>query len=186
MSSILPRGAKKDSMAKKKKTVGQAATELASQADNKHTVIDQMEENLTDYEKEVIACAERGYKAYKSDFFVVVLTKKERLLHNVFRNFFLHRKSCPTPEYDQTVYRYLYDKDALEFLWTVPDKETCAVYLTNAVTIAPEERQLLNYVVAFKDGILDQLARKMNNEPGTSQFLEYKLLKEDPWKSPSN
>jgi hypothetical protein len=162
----------------KKKTVGKAALELALKADNKHTAIDQMEENLTDYEKEVIDCAQRGYKAYNADFFVVVLTKKERLFTNIFRNFFLHRKSCPTPEYDQTVYRYIYDADALELVWTIPDKETCMVYVTNALQIAPEEKQLLNYVIAFKDGILDQVARKLNNEPGTSQFLEYKLFKE--------
>lgn len=171
---------------KKKKTVGKVATELEAKADNKHTVIDQMEENLTDYEKEVVECAERGYKVYKSDFFVVVLTKKERLFENIFRNYFLHRKSCPTPEYDQTVYRYIYDADALEVVWTIPDKQTCMVYVNNAVIVAPEEKQLLNYVIAFKDGILDQLARKLNNEPGTSQFLEYKLLKESPWKEPIN
>lgn len=164
-------------MKKKKKTVGAAAVELAAQADNKHTVVDQMEENLTDYEKEVIDCAARGLKAYNSDFFVVVLTKKERLFQNIFRNFFFHRKSCPTPEYDQTVYRYLYKSDALELLWCVPDKETCLVYMRDALLVHPNEKELLNYVIGFNDGTLDQMARKLNKEPGDSLFLENKLFK---------
>jgi len=40
------------------------------------------------------------------DFFIVVLLKKERLLENVLRNYFIATKACPTPHYDQTVYRY--------------------------------------------------------------------------------
>ena len=169
---------------KKKKTVGAAATELAAKADNKHTVIDQMRENLTDYEKEVLACAERGLATYKHDFFVVILTKKERLLENVFRNYFLHRKSCPTPEYDQTVFRVTYNPQDIELIWTIPDKETCFVYLRDAVLVHPEEKELLNYVIGFNDGTLDQLARKLNKEPGTSLFLENKLFKfedSNPW-----
>lgn len=176
-------------MTKKKKTVGKAALELASQADNKHTVIDQMEENLTDYEKEVIDCAERGLKVYDDDFFVVVLTKKERLFDNIFRNYFLHRKSCPTPEYDQTVFRVNHKSADVELIWVLPDKETCIVYLRDALLVHPEEKQLLNYIIAFSDGTLDQLARKLNKEPGTSLFLENKLFKfEDstPWTNSVN
>lgn len=153
--------------------------ELAAKADNKHTVVDQMEENLTDYEKNVKECAERGLKEYNSDFFVVVLTKKERLFQNIYRHFFLHRKSCPTPEFDQTVYHYIYQKDALKYLWTVPDKETSQMYSENAAFIPPQEKQLLHFVLDFNDGTLDRLCRSLNKEPGTSQYLENKLFKEN-------
>lgn len=165
----------------KKKTVGQAAVELVAKADNKHTVVDQMEESLTDYEANVKDCAARGLKEYNSDFFVVVLAKKERLFHNIYRNFFLHRQSCPTPEFDQTVYHYIYQKDALKYLWTIPDKETCRMYIENAAFIPPQEKLLLQFILDFNDGTLDQLCRKLNKEPGTSQYLENKLFKEDEY-----
>lgn len=164
-------------MAKKK--VGEAAIELAAKADNKHTVVDQMEESLTDYEKNVRDCAERGLKHYNGDFFIVVLTKKERLLENVVRNYFLHRTSCPTPEFDQTVYQYIYKQDALKYLWTIPDKQTCQTYIENAPFIPPTEKKLLQFILDFTDGSLDRLSRKLNNEPGDTQYLENKLFKEN-------
>ena len=168
-------------MAKKKKTVGETAVDLASKADNKHTVVDQMQENLTDYEKNVRDCAQRGLQEHNSDFFVVVLTKKEKLFPNVFRNFFLHRKSCPTPEYDQTVYHYIHKLDALKYLWTVPDKETCKVYLENAAFIPFDEKKLLQFIMDFADGTLDRLSRTLNKEAGTGQYLENKIILENPY-----
>ena len=155
-------------------TVGKIAVDLAQKADNKHTVVEQMQENLTDYERNVIECAERGLKQYNSDFYIVVLTKKEPLFENIIRNLFHHRKSCPTPQYDQVVYQYQYKQDALKFLWCIPDKETCEVYKTYKSVVQPEERQLLQFVLDFDRGMLDQLARRLNNEAGNTQFLEDK------------
>lgn len=160
-----------------KDTVGKIATDLLVKADDNHSVVDQMEENLTDFEKNIIECAERGLKVYNSDFFVVVLTKKERLLDNVLRNYYVHRKSCPTPDFDQIVYQYLYDQDALKIIWVIPNKEMCKEYLEVVTEIKPEERQLAQYVLDFADGTLDRLCRKLNKEKGDTQFLQDKLFK---------
>jgi len=58
----------------------------------------------------------------KAIFYVCVITKKERLMDNVLRNYFLARSTCPTPQYDQTVYKYHRDSGAIQFLWVLPSK----------------------------------------------------------------
>lgn len=153
-------------------TVGKKALELVEKADNKHSVVDQTHESLTEYEQNVLETAEKGLKQYNSDFFIVVLTKKEALFNNIYRNFFLHRKSCPTPEYDQTVYQYIYSADALKYLWTVPDRETVLMYRDNRKDVPEEEKQLLGYSLSFLNGDLDRLSRKLNKEPGDTPYLQ--------------
>jgi len=153
-------------------TVGKIAVDLLAQADDKHTVTDQTRESLTEWEQNVIETAEKGLKEYGSDFFIVVLTKKESLYENIYRNFFFHRRSCPTPEYDQTVYQYIYSADALQYLWTIPDKETVTMYNLNAKDIPQEEHQLRDYSISFINGDLDRLCRKLNNESGDTPYLQ--------------
>ena len=157
-----------------KKTVGAVAADLLQKDQGNHTAHEQMQENLTDYERNVIECAERGLKAYNSDFFIVVLSKKEPLLPNVIRNYFFHRRSCPSPQYDQVAYHYIFDNDALKMLWCIPDKETCEMYRTYTKIVNPAERELLQFILDFFNGGLDRLARKLNKEPGETQYLEDK------------
>lgn len=118
----------------------------------------------TDYEKNVLECISRALKACDSDFYVVVLTKKERLLQNVLRHYFFYRLSCPTSQYDQAVYRYRRVDNHLEFLWVVPSKDTCEMYRDNRAQVAPEEYGLLDFVLKFYDGTLDRLAKSLNGE----------------------
>jgi len=92
------------------------------------------------------------------------LLKKEKLLENVLRNYFAERSTCPTPDYDQSVYKYHYDSGNLEYIWTIPDRETCHVFLNNAHLVVPEERLLLEFVIAFSNGELMRLCRKLNGE----------------------
>lgn len=107
-------------------------------------------------------CAKRP--PHEGDFYVVILLKKEKLLENVLRNYFLQTISCPTPTWDQTVYKYHKNDDKLEYLWTVPDRETCLTFQENAPDIVPEEKWLLRQILEFHDGTLLRLARKLNGE----------------------
>ena len=43
-------------------------------------------------------------------------------------------------------------------------EETSYTYLTQALMVAPEERQLLNFILDFKSGELAKLAMKLNGE----------------------
>ena len=87
--------------AQKKPTVGKVAVDLLEKADDKHTVVDQMRENLTDYDKNIWICVADGKKKYDGNFYIVVECKKERLLENVIRNYFFSRLTAPTPIWDQ-------------------------------------------------------------------------------------
>lgn len=148
-----------------KETVGKVSSDLIIKAhDNTHTAHDQMTESLTDYEENIFQCIESHKDKYPRDFYVVVVTKKEPLMQNVIRNYFLARSTCPTPDYDQTVYVYNRMRDDVEFLWTLPAKDICQEFIRDALQVPDEEKELLNYVLSFSDGTLFQLAKRLNGE----------------------
>lgn len=148
----------------KRQTVGHSAVDLMLQKHDLINAIDYEREMHKDYEKEVITCVEEHKKLFMDDFYVVVLRKRERLLENVIRTYFFGRLSCPTPTHDQTVYKYHFKEDALEFIWTVPDLETCFVMKRDALMVPDEERELLKFIFDFDSGALDLKAAMLNNE----------------------
>jgi len=128
------------------------------------SVVELVQEANKDYEDNLIECLERGKKYYTKDFYIVALFKKERLFDEVHRLMWFPRVSCPTPTYSQIVYRFTRDCERLEFLWVVPDADTCMFYCDNALDIDPEERDLLNFILDFRSGTLDQKAKDLNGE----------------------
>lgn len=160
-------------MVEKKETVGKVSLDLSKNShENSHSAHEQMQECLTEWETELIKCAQEHKSKWNTDFFVVVITKKERLMDNVLRNYFFARLTCPTPDYDQTVYRIDRKLDIIDFVWTIPSKDTCLFIKENILAMAPEERQLTQYVLDFADGTLFRIAKKFNNEQDDSVFLE--------------
>ena len=156
-----------------KETVGKLSSDLIiKQVDDTHSATDQMKEQLTDWDKNIMECVERGKKDFPDDFFVVVITKKERLMQNVLRNYFTCRHSCPTPEWDQTLFRYERSLEKLTFLWVVPSKDTCEFFTRNAFRIQGEDKQLLKYVLDLNDGTLLRMAKKLNGEVELSPLLQ--------------
>ena len=89
-----------------KKTVGAVSSELIMKEPESRDPIEIQREMQKDYLKELTNCAESHKSVFPGDFFLVVLTKNERLMTNVFRNYFFARNTCPTPQYDQSVFRY--------------------------------------------------------------------------------
>jgi hypothetical protein len=154
-----------------KEKVGKIAHDLLTKADDKHTVIDQMREQLSDYDRNLYISIEEGKKKWSSDFYVVVLTKKERLMENVIRNYFIGRLTCPTPEYDQVVYKYNHKSEIIDFLWVVPAKDVCRYMLQNALNLPESERDLLNFVIKFDNGELLKQSKKLNGEAGDSILI---------------
>lgn len=159
-------------------TVGKSAIALQEKASKEtgasssHSVIDQTQEQLSEYLDNLKQCVYDHKNKIMDDFYVVVITKKERLLENVLRNYFLARQSCPTPDYDQAVYFYDYKKEDLSFIWVIPDKETCMMLIKNMSRVAPEEQQLLQYAIDFASGKLFWLAKQRNGERQDSVILE--------------
>jgi len=145
-------------------TVGKKSLELLQKTPDSRDPIEIERELHKNYESNIYQCLDEGKKTYNGDFFVVVVTKKEPLMQNVLRNFFMHRKSCPTPDYDQTVYHYDPQKSEAEFLWVIPSRDTCVLFKDNALEVVPEEKELLRFILDFDDGTLYKLAKRFNSE----------------------
>ncbi len=147
-----------------RQTVGKISSDLLQKRHNAVDPIAVQREALKEYIPKLNACVDDGKKKYAGDFFVVCLTKAERTMENVFTNVFFHRHTCPTSEYDQSVYMYVAQSDDIKYLWTVPCKDACIYLRRHKDVVVPEERASLLFVLAFYDGTLDALAKKMNGE----------------------
>lgn len=157
---------------KQTRTVGSHSYELQQKShDIDHSPNEQMAEQLKDYDKNMEECVARSKKDFDGDFYVVVITKKERLMQNVIRNFFTGRKSCPTPEYDQSVYTYDRKLGHIKLLWVVPSKDTCFYMIQNALTLPSDQRVLLEFVMDFADNTLLRKAKELNGEKDDSPLL---------------
>jgi len=148
----------------KKKTVGAHALELMQKTPEKISVIDQQQAMTEDYMKNLFEAVDNGYVKFAGNFYVTVITKQEKLMPNVFRNYFASRSTCPTPDYDQTVFRYNREKGQIEYIWTIPTKDACLHLLANRLQVVEEEKELLGYVLAFQSGKLAEVALKFNGE----------------------
>lgn len=118
------------------------------------------------FESQVLEALNRGRKDIWGSFFIVVLLKKERILcNNVVRQYFFARKSCPTPQYDQIVYKYDHIQESLEFIWAIPDKPACRLIKKTGHRLPPEQQQLVKFVADFHSGSLDRRCAALNGEP---------------------
>jgi len=155
----------KKKIKKKKNTVGSFSRELQLKDDyNDHSSAEQAQAQSEKYEPQIIECLEKHKKIFPNDFYVIVITKKERLMKNVIRHYFFGRISCPTPDYDQVVYKYNKKDDKLEFIWVIPDKETCKFMTNNPHQVDISQWELLSWVLKFADGSLFKVAKKLNGE----------------------
>lgn len=149
-----------------RETVGKISLDLLKNSvDDTHSAFDQMREQLSEFDKNIHDCIATMKKSHPSkDFYVVVLTKRERLTPNVFRNYFLARLSCPTPTYDQATYFYSNKDDYLEFMWVIPTRDVCIEFVRAPALTAPDEMRLLKCILDFADGSLFRLAQRRNGE----------------------
>lgn len=155
-----------------RKTVGELSQELLQKQFDTRDPIELQREMQQEYLDNLIVCAQNNRSYFKGDFYVVVITKKEPLMPNVLRNYFFTRKTCPTPDYDQTVYRYNAAHEEIEYVWCVPDRETCFIFLENKDKVIFEETELLKTILDFNDGSLYRMAKKLNNEQEDSILLD--------------
>jgi len=156
----------------KKKSIGAHSLELSDKDPGTHSAIDQMKEQLKDYESNVHECVKSNLGSYDGDFYIVCLTKKERLMQNVLRGYFFARQSCPTPDYDQSVYRYVREDDRLDFLWVIPNADVVNFMKNNPNSVDTDKYGLLGFVLQFVDGSLFRLSKKLNGEKADSNIIE--------------
>jgi hypothetical protein len=77
---------------------------------------------------------------------------------------FFTRSTCPTPAFNQAVYRYDVKNGKLEIAWQLPSNKRCLKLLAQPFALDEGERLLIGYVHDLKSGALEQLARDLNNE----------------------
>lgn len=155
-------------------TVGKLSSELLQQdVYGDQSAGEQMREQLREYESNIAECINSGKNSFPGDFFVVVITKRERLMPNVIRNYFFSRISCPSPDYDQTVYHYHRSDDHLEFIWVLPSMVAVKDLLRHRHELDTSFFGLLKFVLEFLDGTLEAKARTLNNEPLVKKEMVY-------------
>ncbi len=148
-----------------KKTVGsQSVAALEGAQELMHSPFEQMQQQLQEYEASFYECVQLGKKMFDHDFYIVVETKKEPKLQNVIRNYFIPRRTCPTPNFDNTVYKYHRNEEREEFLWVLPSKDTYTMMLNNFLEIHESERDLLQFVLDDANGKLLQKCKLLNGE----------------------
>jgi hypothetical protein len=148
----------------KKEKVGKIAVDLLAKADDKHTVGEQMREQLSEYDQDLYVCFEINKKKYDSRFYIVVLTRSVPNLPNILRHQFFARRTCPTPGYDQCVYQCHKDWPEPKFVWVIPSKEYSEHMHNNRDMVPLEEYELLRFVLDYYDGTLLKLCKLLNNE----------------------
>lgn len=162
-------------------TVGKIASDLMLKTPDSNDPIEIQRATEQEYLDNLMWCVQHAIKkvdcssikghdecknraALDGDFYVAALLKKEKLLQNVLRNYFVATKSCPTPTFDQTIYKYNAKKEAIEFLWVIPDQETALTLKDNKQIVVPEERGLLQFVLDYYNGNLHRICKKLNGE----------------------
>jgi len=159
-------------------TVGSLALKMQEEEllnPSQHSVIDQAREQTKDFDKNIHLCIKENKNKLEfknKDFYIVVLVKKEKLMQNVNRAMFYARQTCPTPQYDQILYKF-YKDGRIDFLWVVPTRDIARFMINNKALVHPEEYKLLQYVIDYYAGKLLAKAKALNGEKKNSSFLEH-------------
>ena len=152
-------------------TVGKISLDLMQKTPESTDPIELERAMQEKYIDELIACVETHKKIFPANFFIIVITKNERLMPNVFRNYFFARLTCPTPDYDQSVFSYNKEHDVIEYVWTIPSQDACIHLKKHALEVHPSEKELLFCVLKFADGTLYKLAKSLNGEAETTPLI---------------
>lgn len=150
-----------------KKTVGQQASEHFEKPLGYSTFdpIAETEPVMKDLLEKVKDEVNLGIKKFTGDFYIVIDQKVEEAFGNrAARNQVYSRLTCPRPFFDQSVFKYLHVSGMLEYMWTVPARKTAYMLRDNAMSVPPEERDLLNFVLEFFEGTLDIRRKKLNGD----------------------
>lgn len=158
-----------------KKTIGEESLDLSKKTSGEKIEAIEVQREIQkgsnsqkSQDEELWDCIDRGRKdsSIEGDFYVIILVKQERHLTNVLRFYYFYRQSCPTPHHDQTVFKYIPKHDEIEFLWSVPDAVSCSKLINalNDDTLHPDQERLAYMSLAFIEGDLDLLCKKINKE----------------------
>ena len=141
--------------------------ELDNKKPDTNNLLEQMSQDLSEWDKIIKNCLEIGLKGLPNqDFYIVVLNKHEVIFGDrpVFHILPFVQPVCPSPEYDQTVLKYHKDSGTMEHIWTLPDQDTYNWYVDNTASVSQDRWPLLKFVLKDKAGDLLRQAKILNGE----------------------
>ena len=157
--------------------IGKVAYDLLQKPDYKQGVVDTQREVDKEFFSEIQKCVERKpHKDWKSPWYIIVLNRRERTMVNVVRRQFFGRQTLPTPEYDQTVFRYYPGTGNLEFIWCLPDKNTTLWMYDSPEQVPKEQDWLKNFVFDYINGTLYASMIKKYPEEAKGKIHEKKVV----------
>lgn len=142
-----------------KTTVGKEAVKRLENPDTTQTIVDTQREIDKQYMDGVEECV-KLHKAWDKPWYIVVHLKKEQLLENVLRRKFIARRTLPTPQWDQQVWRYYPANGNLQFCWALPDENTAMWIAADPQSVPKEMDGLAGYVMEMLDKNLYDLFYK--------------------------
>lgn len=104
-----------------------------------------------------------GYRG--KDFYIVLITVVDRVLRQP-KIMTLARKSCPTPVYKQSVWKYKTFDGQLEFLWSIPDELLYHHIIRNQMKYIDDKEtsEIAKFVILMESGELLRWVKKENGE----------------------
>jgi hypothetical protein len=151
-----------------RKTVGEVynLTHKAERPETTQDLLDTQKPAAVDYMQKLHKTVRSAVETYPGQpyVFVEAFTRKDKLMVRALVTEFFTRSSCPTPSFNQAVYRYDVKNGRLEFAWQLPSNKRCLHYLANPFSLDEGERLIIGYVHDLKSGALEQLAINLNNE----------------------
>ena len=138
----------------------------------------QMEPSILKDIAETAAKAQQNDLYRNKDFYIVMLIKKERI-GQVPRTYIFARRSCPSPIYKQSVWKYRRNSDQLEFLWSIPDSLLYHHIMENLTKYLADKEcsDLAKFVLLMESGELLEWVKKENGEKRDAVI---KIDKESP------
>lgn len=107
----------------------------------------------------------------EGDFYIISMLLHDEKLNYSIKNKFFATSACPTPMYDQSVYKFKRATQEIEYLWTVPDKLTVEIWSQDKTAMEPENLPLLDMILKFKSGELQRMSDELNGAYDGSKIL---------------
>lgn len=143
-------------------TVG-AIVEEAQTMESPSTDARELQQGMASNKMEPIFTAlERGLKMFSANIIYVVLIRIFDKPSKTIRNKYMPTTICPTPTFNQAVFRYDRTDGKFELLWTLPGMEICNYFLRNEQHLDKQQKELLKFVHDFKNGSLDRMQYECN------------------------
>ena len=131
------------------------------------------EDDITEYRRamepdimrRIWETADKAKKYIGKDFYIVLITTIDKVLRQP-KIIPLARRSCPTPVYKQSVWKYKYTAGTLEFLWSIPDQLLYYHILNNQQKYLNDKEcaDLAKFVILMEKGELLEWVKKENGE----------------------